>query len=209
MILVKELDEREVESATFLLHEEYVKKSGWKFSNDNPSKIKVIKKDNKNFLVDRITPYAIWFGAFDNNKLIGCIRLFKAIENVPFEIETYPSAKNTVDKFIDMGEKNLYECSRPCVDFEYIDNGILEKLYLKVFSFCRKEKASLFGTSPNKDVHTVLKKIGIGFKKEKAFKFENTDPTPVSLYVLNFDEKKIDEVINTLKTLENELYSEV
>lgn len=209
MILVRELNEREVDSATYLLHKEYVIKSGWKFSSENPSEIKVITKNNQDILVDRITRYAIWFGAFDKSKLIGCIRLFKAIENVPFEIETYPAAKNSIDKFIDMSEKNLYECSRPCVDFEYIDAGILEKLYLKVFYFCRREKASLFGTSPNKDVHTVLKKIGLEFKKENAFKFENTNPTPVSLYVLNFDEKKIDEFIDKLKLLENEVHLEI
>lgn len=93
-ITVKILDTQAlIEDACALLYKEYIETGSWVFSDKNPSELKVITKNNRGLLVDRITPHAIWFGAFDADKIVGCIRIFKATRDIPLEIETYPTAQ--------------------------------------------------------------------------------------------------------------------
>lgn len=131
MVIIKKLDTSElIDEACALLYKEYIETSRWVFSNDNPSGLNIITKNKRKLLVDRITPYAIWLGAFDADKMVGCIRIFKATDNIPFEIEKYSTACEVFDTYIRINQPNIYEGSRACVDSEYRGNDILLILYL-------------------------------------------------------------------------------
>ncbi len=204
MIKIKILENLDlIEDACSLLYEEYIKTNIWIFSNDNPSKLKVITKNNRNLLVDRVTSHAIWFGAFDNSRMVGCIRLFKATENIPFEIELYQTAKEIVTQYIEMNKFNIYEASRACVDSAYKDKNILLSLYLGIAEFCQKEKMSIFGSTSNGYLKSVLRQIEWPCKKEDAFKFDETDSTPVNFYLADYRKSEISHMIEKIKTLEN------
>ena len=204
MIITKRLDSPElIEEACSLLYKEYIENGSWVFSSGNPSGLKVVTKNNTKLLVDRITQHAIWFGAFDNNRMVGCIRLFKATESVPFEIETYPTAKKIVTQYIEINKPNIYEGSRACVDFAYKGENILTLLYLAISEYCQEEKASVFGSASNGYLKSVLRQIEWPCKKEEAFKFEETDYAPVNFYLASYKDGEISHMIQKIKSLEN------
>ena len=204
MITTKRLDSPElIEDACSLLYKEYIENGSWVFSSENPSGLKVITKNNTKLLIDRITQHAIWFGAFDNDRMVGCIRLFKATENIPFEIETYPTAKKIVTQYIALNKPNMYEASRACVDFAYKGENILTLLYLAISEYCQGEKASVFGSASNGYLKSVLRQIEWPCKKEEAFKFEETDYTPVNFYLASYKDGEISHMIQKIKSLEN------
>ena len=59
-ILVKRLKTQMlIEEACALLYKEYIKAGSWIFTADNPTGLKIITKDKRELLIDRITPYAI------------------------------------------------------------------------------------------------------------------------------------------------------
>jgi hypothetical protein len=92
-ITIKILDTPElIEDACALLYKTHVEQVGWEFSPDNPSQLRVETRNNRNLLVDRFTNSAIWFGAFNDSLLIGCIRLTFADENNKLEMEGYKSS---------------------------------------------------------------------------------------------------------------------
>lgn len=201
-VTVKKLENNElIDDACALLYKEYIETDSWVFSSDNPSELKVITKNNRKLLVDRITPHAIWFGAFDNNKIVGCIRIFKATDNVPFEIELYQTAQEIVKQYIEINKPNIYEGSRACVDSDYKGKNILAMLYSNMLEHCQKEKASIFGSTSNGYAKSVLRRIEWPCKKENAFKFEETDTAPVSFYLAN--DTEISNMIKNVKLLEN------
>lgn len=190
-----------IEEAGALLHKEYIATGTWVFSNNNPSQLQVMTNNNRAYLTDRITPYAIWFGAFDTDTIVGCIRLFKATSDVPFEIETYPSASDIVKQYIEPNKPNLFEASRACVDSAYKGQAILPKLYLAIAEYCAEEKAAVFGSASNGYVKSVLRHIEWPCKKEEAFKFEETDPAAVNFYLANTKNGEIENMIKNIKSL--------
>lgn len=202
MIIVRELSKEEIQDACHLLYIEYIKTDIWQFSENNPSKLKVITQSNRKLLVDRITPLAIWFGAYDGNKLVGCIRLFKAFDDVPFEIERYPAAQDAFKQYVVPSQPDIYEGSRACVASEYKGKGILNKLYLSILEYAQKQKSSVFITASNEYIKSILKKVEWSCKKENAFKFEVTDSAPVSFYFASYKDGEITNVIQKLKSLE-------
>lgn len=204
MIITKRLDTPElIEDACALLYKEYIENGSWVFSSENPSELKVVTKNNRKLLIDRITQHAVWFGAFDNNKLVGCIRLFKATERIPFEIETYPTAKKIVEQYIEVNKPNIYEGSRACVDFAYKGENILTLLYLAISEYCQGEKASVFGSASNGYLKSVLRQIEWPCKKEEAFKFEETDYAPVNFYLASYENAEVSHMIEKIKSLKN------
>ncbi len=207
MVIIKRFDTTElIEDACALLYREYIETGSWIFSNNNPSELKIITKNNRQLLVDRITSHAIWFGAFDSDysdKLVGCLRLFKATKNIPFEIETYPTAKEVVRQYIEINKPNLYEASRACVDSEYKGKNILALLYLGMTEYCQEEKSSVFGSVSNGYAKSVLRRIGWPCKKEEAFKFEESDSGAVNFYFTSYKDHEIANMIKNIKSLEN------
>lgn len=202
MVIIKTLDTSElIDEACALLYKEYIETSRWVFSNDNPSGLNIIIKNKRKLLVDRITPYAIWLGAFDADKMVGCIRIFKATDNIPFEIEKYSTASEVFDTYIKINQPNIYEGSRACVDSEYRGNDILLILYLGILEYCQKEKAFIFGSASNGYVKSILRRIEWPCKKEEAFKFEESDPVAVNFYLASPEE--INSMIQHIKALKN------
>jgi len=88
-----------ITEACSLLYEVYIQQQNWQFSPDNPSKLRVEIRNNKSVLVDRFTDHAIWFGAFDDDKLVGCVRLSGVDENNQLEIEGYSSSQRGCPEF--------------------------------------------------------------------------------------------------------------
>lgn len=202
MITVKRLENHQlIEDACALLYNEYIEAGGWKFSEDNPSQLRVEIKNKKSLLLDRISDHAVWFGAFHDNQLVGCIRLFKATNNIPFEIEKYETAKEIIERYIQDYKPNLYECSRACVSSEYRGMEILNKLYLISLEYCQKEQASVFGSATNPYVKSLLRRIEWPLKQEQAFKFEESDSASVNFYLADYKNGEVDNIIERLKFL--------
>ena len=203
-ITVKRLDTQAlIEDACSLLYKEYIENGSWVFSSENPSGLKVVTKNNTKLLIDRITQHAIWFGAFDADKIVGCIRIFKATKDIPLEIETYPTAKEIVKQYIEVNKPNIYEGSRACVDSEYKGKNILAMLYLAISEYCQEEKASVFGSASNGYVKSVLRRIEWPCKKEEAFKFEESESVAVNFYLASYKDAEIENMIKNIKSLEN------
>ena len=78
--------------ACALLHKVYSEEAVWKFSVENPSQLKAEMRNNKRVLVDRFTEYAVWFGAFDESQLVGCVRLTFSDEKNKLEVESYKNS---------------------------------------------------------------------------------------------------------------------
>ncbi len=200
MIQVRILDNPKlIEDACALLYEEYCKKGGWQFSENNPSELKIINQNDKTVLVDRITEHAIWFGAFDDNKLIGCIRCFKATKNTLFEISKYKTAEDIVKKYINPNLPNIYEGSRACVSSEYKGQNIIIMLYLNMLEYIKQAQASVFGSASNGYIKSILKRIEWPCKKEDAFWFEDTDSSPVNFYLANYKNGEVSNIIKNLR----------
>lgn len=203
MQIIKKLDSQKlIDEACALLYREFVKSGEWIISEDNPSNIKVITKNGRNLLVDRITPYATWFGIFEDSELVACIRIFKATKAVPFEIEIYPSAANTLE-YINAAKPDLYEITRACVAAKYRGRRTLNKLYLTVFEYIQKNKSSAFGSVSNPYVKNLIRLIEWPCKVENAFKFEEQDPLPVNFYLAEYKNGEINNIVNRLNLLEN------
>lgn len=203
-IIVKKLESCDlIEDACALLYEEYIEKYNWVFSDNNPSKIKIVSKSSRKLLVDRVVEHAVWFGAFHGKKIIGCIRIFKANEKTPFEIEQYASAQEIVSKYIMPNKPNLYECTRACVSSEYKGKKILNLLYLHALQYCQRERASIFGSTNNAHVKFVLKQIGWPLKLENAFKFEESELMPVNFYLASYSNREVISMVRKLELIKN------
>ncbi len=85
--------------ASALLYQVYIEELQWKFAVDNPSNLRIESKNGHKVLLDRFTDSALWFGAFDEKSLIGCMRLTSADDKNKFELESYPSSE-VVHKYL-------------------------------------------------------------------------------------------------------------
>jgi PAS domain-containing protein/DNA-binding CsgD family transcriptional regulator len=202
IIKIRQLkNKQEVEQACALLYVEYIELLKWDFAPNNPSKIAVIVKNGKKILYDRITEYALWFGAFDGDKLVGCIRLFSEKEDIPLEIKKYPNAKNLVNKYLKpyCASELIFECSRVCINSNYKGLGLFLKLYLEVLEYVEQQNGTIFGTSSNGYVKSLFKQIDLPCLEYDAFKFEDTDTSMVNFYLVRSKNGELTKVIENLK----------
>lgn len=200
MIVIKKLDTPElVEEACALLYVVFFEGSGWKFSHDNPSQLRVKIKDNRKLLVDRFTDNAIWFGAFDDSKIIGCARLTFIDENNELEIEGYKSSA-VIQPYLPKDKKRCAEITRCAVLQSKNNFGVrISDLFLAAFRYCEENQYSVCAASHNAYIISLLKKIGYPLKMEYAFKYEKQDPAPVNFYFADYTKSEVKNMILNLK----------
>lgn len=199
MIEVKKLDTAEsIEDACALLYIVHVEENIWNFSSDNPSRLRVEIKNNRNILVDRFTENAIWFGAFYDTKFVGCTRLTFPDENNKLEMESY-SNSHFIQNSLSVDKSHCVESSRTAVLKSHHGFGISRFLLLEAFKYCEENKRSVLGTSNHKYIINLFKKIGYPLKMEDAFKYEEQDPSPVNLYFADYTKSEVKNMILILE----------
>lgn len=201
MIVIKRLDTAElIEDACALLYTVHFEEGGWKFAPDNPSQLRVEIKDNRKLLVDRFTDDAIWFGAFDNSKLMGCARLTFIDENNELEMEAYKSSA-VIQQYLPKDKSRCAEIARCAILQSKNSLGIrISDLFLAAFRYCEENEYSICAASHNVYIISLFKKIGYPLKKECAFRYEEQDLAPVNFYFADYAKA---EVRNMILNLEN------
>lgn len=200
-IIIKKLDTPElIEDACALLYKVHIEQANWKFSPDNPSRLRVETRNNRNLLVDKFTNSAIWFGALEDSQLIGCIRLTFADDNNKLEIEGYKNS-NIIQHYLPTNKNHCIEITRCAVlptknrrDFRAHD------LLLSIFEYCENSQYSICTTTSNEYLIAMLKKIHFPLKAERAFKYEEQDSAPVNFYFADYRKSEIKNVISNLKS---------
>jgi PAS domain S-box-containing protein len=195
------VNNNEIEDASALLHDIYIEHMKWKFLPDNPSRLRVEVKNNRKLLIDRFTNIATWFGAFDGEQLVGCIRLCGLDENNKFEVEGYPSSQ-VIHQYLP--RENCLEMGKMVVKVEYQGQKILHSLYLVSLEFCKQKHYSVFGCAHNPFVKSLFHKIKLLPQIEQAFKYELDDPL-VNFYFLHHTSSKFNTIINNLKKLQDNI----
>ncbi len=205
MITIKVLDSAElIEEACALLYKTHIEQVQWDVAPDNPSQIRIENRNNRNLLIDRFTDNATWFGAFDDQKLIGCTRLCGVDENNLLEIEGYPNS-SIVRPYLPKDKNFCVESTRTAVAKEYTGQGIVKLLLLAAFTYCEENHYSLAACVSNGYLKSLLKRIGYPLKMEHAFKYEPQDPLAVNFYFADYNKSEIKHMIRTLRGLNNNL----
>lgn len=206
MITIQRLTASEqIENACALLYEIYIEQKNWQFSADNPSKLRVETRNNKRVLVDRFTEHSIWFGAFDDEKLVGCVRLAGVDENNQLEVEGYPSSQSILH-YIPLEEKGrCYDIQKIATKESYVGRGIVKRLFLACFRYCQKNQYHVLGFTANGYLKTLCKRVSFPLKLEHAFKYEPHDPSPVNFYFADYKKLEVNETLQNLEYIENDV----
>lgn len=203
MLTVKLLKTPElISDALALLYEVYIEELQWKFAPDNPSKLRVETQNGRKILTDRFTDNALWFGAFDDKELIGCMRLTSPDSNNKFELEGYSSSK-VVHKHLPKPENGV-ELSKIAIQGKYAGQGVVKRMWLVVFKHCQANQLSVICNTHNGYLKNMFKRIGFPLVMEHAFKYEPADPMPVNLYVAD-SKKHIPDMVYALECLDGDL----
>jgi GNAT superfamily N-acetyltransferase len=194
-ITIKILDTPElIEDACAVLCTAHFEYGDWEFSSNNPSQIRVEVRNNRNVLVDRFTNNAIWFGAFDESKLVGCTRLTFPDENNKLEFEGYKNS-SVIQKYLPKDKSHCVESTRSRVLKSHSGLGVIWQLLLAAFQYCEDKRYSLCATTNNEPMIAILKKLGFPLKLAKAFKYEEHDPSPVNFYFADYSKSEIKNII--------------
>lgn len=183
-----------IEEASALLYRVYIEEKLWKFEVDNPSRIRIEEKSGKKLLIDRFTDIAIWFGVFDEAKLVGCARLCGLDENDLLEIEGYPSSF-TIQGFLPKDKSSCFELNKVAVDSDYLGRGVVNKLLLGAFEYCETNQFSVIACTHNTHLKSLLKKIYWPIKLEHAFRYEENDPMAVNFYFADYHRSEVKQMI--------------
>lgn len=205
MITVKRLEESKlIEDACALLYRTMLETANWEFLPDNPSQLRVETKNNRRLLIDRFTDNAVWFGAFDESTLVGCIRVTFVDENDKLEIEGYKSSR-VIQEYIPSDKKRCVELTRTSCLHSYNGLGVLRHLFLSAFKYCHENQYSVCGASSNGYIINLFEKIGFPLKIEHAFKYEKQDPSPVNFYFADYNKSEIKNIISKLESYEKDV----
>jgi PAS domain S-box-containing protein len=203
MLVVKQLlDPSLISDACALLYRVLVENNNWNFLPDNPSQLRVEIINNKRLLLDRFTDNAVWFGAFDQSTLVGCIRITFVDENNKLEIEGYPSSYS-IQQYLPAQKNRCVELTRLASLFGYNGIGVLKPLFLAAFQYCQENHYSICGASSNAYIIKLFKDIHFPLKMELAFKYEEDDPAPVNFYFADDNHSEIETMIARLESYDS------
>lgn len=199
MITVKVLSKNQIEEASALLYEVYIEQMNWKFAEDNPSKLRIVFKNNQNFLIDRFTNLATWFGAFDGDLMVGCVRICGVDEYGKFEIEGYQSSQVVHTYLANKNFRYVIELTKAAVKDDYKEKKVIHRLFLAAFKYCEKHHFSIIGCTHNGYLKSLFKRIGYPLIIEHAFKYEPHDPLPVNFYFADYGKQEVKQMITSLE----------
>jgi two-component system aerobic respiration control sensor histidine kinase ArcB len=198
-IVVRILDGYEsIVDACALLHKVYFEEAVWRFSLENPSKLRAEIRNNKSVLVDRFTENAVWFGAFDDSELVGCVRLTFVDENNKLEVEGYESSI-AIQSYLPKDKSHCVEMTRAAILKSHNGLGILRDLFLAAFQYCEDNQYSVCAFPSNRYIIAVFTQMGWPLKMEYVFKYEEQDPAPVSFYFADYSKLEIKNMILNLE----------
>lgn len=179
----------QVDEACHLLYKVYIEKMGWQFLPDNPSKLRIEYKNGRALLIDRFTKTATWFGLFDGQKMVACIRLHGLDENGLLEAEGFRSAA-PIGPYLQDGRASLAELTKFAILSEHISQGAIHKVFLEAFRYCRRHKLKLVCNTNNAFLLKYYSRIGFPLKIADAFKYEPQDYLPVNFYLADKEDLK-------------------
>lgn len=183
MITVKQLMNVElIDEASALLYKVYIEQMKWHFNPDNPSQLRIETRKNHKLLIDRFTERAIWFGAFDDDQLVGCARLCSVDENNQLEIEGYPSSQPIFQCLSQDAKNSYFEITKVATHPDYVGKGIVKRLFLTLFNYCEETQHSAIACTHHGYLKALFKKIEFPLKIESAFNYEPQDSAPVNFY---------------------------
>ncbi len=198
MLAIKQLkDSKSIDDACALLYQILIGQDPWHFSADNPSQLSVKPKHNRYLLVDRFTYNAVWFGAFDNDQLVGCLRATLPDENNKLEIEGY-SPSQIIQIYLPRDRSTCVELTRLAILDSHRHQGVARLLFLAMFKHCQANRYSVCGASSNNFVIALFKKIEFSLKIEQAFKYEPHDSAAVNFYFADYHRDELKNIVKKL-----------
>ena len=173
--------------AKHLVHEIFIKELKRNFPSNNPSGVRVSKKNGLNLLEDDFDEWATWIGAFHNDKLVGCNRHFTPL-NGQFEIERYHKLPNSVTD-----KKNVVESNRLVVDPEYRSLGIMDNIFKYALSYFENQGIQYsICTAKVPGIGTLyIRKVGYELVDNISFKYNPSDEEEVKVMILDLTKTKI------------------
>lgn len=190
----------QIEDACDLLYKVYIEKENWEFDPENPSKNKVEVRNGRKLLVDKFVNNSIWFGAYDNDKLVGCIRIQSTDENNLFSFEEYRNSQVVLPYFKDHRDRAI-EITKFAFLSEGVTPGVIKKLWLDVFKFCELRGFSIIGCTHNNFLKSFFRRIKFPLLHEHAFKYEESDIMPVNFYFADQDKLEVSKMVQALESL--------
>ncbi|MET3105355.1 signal transduction histidine kinase/GNAT superfamily N-acetyltransferase [Oxalobacteraceae bacterium GrIS 1.18] len=206
MITIKRLSAEQIEDACLLLYQVYIEQQRWIFDENNPSLLRIDTRNDGRILIDRFTDQAVWFGAFSDAKLVGCVRVSYPDENGRLEIEGYPGSK-VIQQYLPTYDKSkCVEISRLAVKEKYIGRGLAnKKLLLACFRYCQHLRYSVLTSTTNSYLKLLFKKIEFPLKAEHAFKYEAHDQSAVHFYFADYQTGEVNDTLQKLEFLESDI----
>lgn len=206
MITIRPLTTSEqIESACALLHDIYIERQKWNFADDNPSQLRAEMRNQRWVLVDRYTDNAIWFGAFDRDNLVGCVRLVGADQDRRLEVDYYPSSSDAMT-FLNSTERDrCVEIQKVVTSIAYVGRGIVKRLMLACFRYCQEHRLHIVALTHNGYLQSLFRKIDFRLIREAAFKYEQQDASPVNIFFANWDTRDVEQSLKKLEYLENDI----
>lgn len=172
-----------------LLYLTYVVKLGWQPEIDNPSGYRIENKNGRLVIEDNFESVSRWFGAFENNSLIGCIRLIYPLDN-RLEFQFYVSSDISKWKF-------PAEINRFAVHSNYINSFVPINLIGIAAKYAKNNNRDvLFTAVPKDEPFNLCIKLGFQNMHNTEFKYAVGDIKPV--WLLSADQKNdcaIDRII--------------
>lgn len=197
---IKILDSQElIDAACVLLYNSYSENAKSNFPKDSPFQNQVLIKNKKKMLIDQHTNNAIWFGAFDKETLVACIRLIGKDKDNKFAIEYY-SGNTVISEYIP--DKHLYIDTTSIAVHTAFPNKklVILQLFLDIFKYCSSNKYSVIALTHDSYLKSLFTLINFPLVFKHAFKLEKIDPMPVDFYRACLKDE-IKDVLSNLKRL--------
>lgn len=169
-----------VSSAKRLLYDVYIKEMEWDFREDNPTGFRIEKdKLNESILCDIFDDAAIWFGAYEKDKIIGVTRAVPRNNALgKLDLELYPDSGLSSMRRIFQGNEsqNLVEVQRGAVlkDYRSTQPSIIQILLLFVFSYAQEKGLSVICPTVFPVLETLFSRAGMRLI-EKNFTYGEGD----------------------------------
>lgn len=187
----------EIMEAKRLLYQIYIQELNWRFPIHNPSGLIVLSKSGIKYLHDKFDSASTWFGVYERELLVGCIRSVRRHKN-SFELEQYHTLPEFLTQDAEVVETNrlailpafrgsnaIYELSSFAIEYEY-SRGIRYS----------------FTTAPLPGIgYFYIRKLGYKRVKLAPFKYHPTDENTVTLMYLDASQpSQFKKIISRMKS---------
>ncbi|NET41710.1 GNAT family N-acyltransferase [Okeania sp. SIO2B3] len=189
-------DEQEIIEAKKLTYEVLVKEQKWEIKPDNPSGLHIKDLPQGKVLWDDYDAVATRLGVFEENTLVGCLRICKRL-NGKFELEHYNSLLDFIQK-----DELAVEITRLAVGKKYRFSIVILLLFRLTYESLLEKGGYAWGTgfwpTPGK---LYVNKFGFT-RHEIPFRYYFDDPKEVYLYYINgYDRPYISKMISEFNIL--------